>query len=173
MPCPSLSHTEHGHDDMPRPSPPRTEQGHDEMPHPSQEAQPIHEQVPHEQQLPHEQPIHEEQVALGAGDAQVDEDVPEWEARNKIPIKLRPSYVGINDVSSVHKWMAHDQFKPKNQVKEFRATAYEEDATSKLHKGFNKYPAIDNLKWSNDCPDKYKKARTSYQIKSYNACHME
>jgi hypothetical protein len=70
--------------------------------------------VPHEQQLPHEQLIREEQVAPGAGDAQVDEDVPEWEARNTIPIKLRPSYAGINDVSLVHKWMAHDQFKPKN-----------------------------------------------------------
>jgi hypothetical protein len=83
--------------------------------------------------LPHEQLIHEEHVAPGAGDAQVD-DVPESEAQNKIPIKLRPSYVAINDVLSVHKWMAHDQFKPKNQVKEFRALASEEGATSKLHK---------------------------------------
>jgi len=98
-------------------------------------------------------------VAPGAGDAQVDKDVPEWEAQNKIPIKIRPSYVGINDVSSMHKWMAHDQFKPKNQVKEFRAPASEEGTTSKLHKGFNKYPAIDNLKWSNDCSDKYEKGK--------------
>ncbi|XP_066314476.1 uncharacterized protein, partial [Miscanthus floridulus] len=105
------------------------------------------------------EPIREEQVAPGAGDAQVDKDVPEWEARNKIPIKIRPSYVGINDVSSVHKWMVHDQFKPKNQVKEFRAPASEEGTTSKLHKGFKKYPAVDNLKWSNDCPDKYEKGK--------------
>jgi hypothetical protein len=109
--------------------------------------------------LPHEQLICEEQVAPRAGDAQVDEDVPEWEAQNKIPIKLRPSYVGINDISLVHKWMAHEQFKPKNQVKEFRALASEEGATSKLHKGFNKYLAVHNLKWSNDCPDKYKKGK--------------
>ncbi|XP_066392050.1 uncharacterized protein [Miscanthus floridulus] len=84
--------------------------------------------------------------------------------QNKIPIKIRPSYVGINDVSSVHKWMAHDQFKPKNQVKEFRASAFEEGTTeegttSKLHKGFNKYLAVDNLKWSDDCPDKYEKGK--------------
>jgi len=160
MPHPSPPRIEHGHDDMPRPSPARTEQRHDEMQHPSQQAQPIHEQqVSHEQQLPREQPIREEQVAPRAGDAQVDKDVPEWEARNKIPIKIRPSYVGINDISSVHKWMAHDQFKPKNQVKEFRAPASEEGTTSKLHKGFNKYPAVDNLKWSNDCPDKYEKGK--------------
>ncbi|XP_066334670.1 uncharacterized protein [Miscanthus floridulus] len=165
MPHPSPPRIEHGHDDMPHPSPPRTEQRHDEMQHSYQQAQPIHEQqVSHEQQLPHEQPIREEQVALGAGDAQVDKDVPEWEARNKIPIKIRPSYVGINDVSSVHKWMAHDQFKPKNQVKEFRAPASEEGTTeegttSKLHKGFNKYPVVDNLKWSDDCLDKYEKGK--------------
>ena len=49
--------------DKPQPSPARTEQVHDEMPQFSQQAQPIH-----EKRVPHEE-----------GDAQEDEDVPEWE----------------------------------------------------------------------------------------------
>jgi hypothetical protein len=48
------------------------------------------------------------------GDAQEDEDVPEWEIRKKHPIKVRPIYVSMRDVSSVHKWYAHDQFKSEN-----------------------------------------------------------
>jgi hypothetical protein len=110
MPETSPPHTEQGHDDMPHPSPPHTEYGNDDMPHPSlARTEHGHDEHGHdEQQLPCEQPIREEQVAPRAGDAQVDKDVPEWEARNKIPIKIRPSYVGINDVSSVHMWMAHD-----------------------------------------------------------------
>ena len=88
-------------DEMPQPSPARTEQVHDEMPQSSQQAQPIH-----EQRVPPEE-----------GDAQEDEDMPKWELRKKHPITIRPIYVSMKDVSSVHKWYAHDQFKPENQVK--------------------------------------------------------
>jgi hypothetical protein len=42
-------------------------------------------------------------VTLGEGDAQEDEDVPEWELRKKHPITVRPIYVPMKDVSSVHK----------------------------------------------------------------------
>ena len=49
--------------DKPQPSPARTEQVHNEMPQSSQQAQSIH-----EQRVPSEE-----------GDAQEDEDVPEWE----------------------------------------------------------------------------------------------
>jgi hypothetical protein len=60
------------------------------------------------------------------GDAQEDEDVLEWELRKKHPITVRPIYVPMKDVSSVHTWYAHDEFKPKNQVKEVPKRASEE-----------------------------------------------
>ena len=101
MPHSSPPPIEHVPDEMPQPSPARTGQVHHEMPQSSQQAQPIH-----EQRVPPEE-----------GDAQEDEDVPEWELRKKIPINIRPVYVPIKDVSSVSKWYSHDQFKPKNQVK--------------------------------------------------------
>ena len=93
--------SEHVPDEMAQPSLARTKQVHDEMPQSSQQAQPIH-----EQQVPPEE-----------GDAQEDEDVPEWELQKKIPINIRPVYVLMKDVSSVSKWYSHDQFKPENQVK--------------------------------------------------------
>ena len=77
--------------DKPQPSSARTEQVNNEMPQSSQQAQPIHERVPPEE-----------------GDAQEDEDVPEWELQKKIPINIRPVYVLIKDVSSVSKWYSHD-----------------------------------------------------------------
>ena len=58
--------------DKPQPSPARTEQVHNEMPQSSQQAQPIHEQ----------------RVPPKEGDAQEDEDVPEWELQKKIPINI-------------------------------------------------------------------------------------
>jgi hypothetical protein len=85
------------------------------------------------------------------GDAQEDEGVPEWELRKKHPIKARPIYVPMRDVLSVHKWYAHDQFKPENQVKEVPKTASDEAITSKLHKPAKKYPNVDVIKWSKDC----------------------
>ena len=101
MPHSSPPPSEHVPDEMPQPSLARTEQVHHEIPQSSQQAQPIH-----EQRVPPEE-----------GDAQEDEDVPEWELRKKHPITIRPVYVLIKDVSSVSKWFPHDQFKPENQVK--------------------------------------------------------
>ena len=103
--------------DKPQPSLAHTEQVHDEMPQSSQQAQPIH-----EQRVPPEE-----------GGAQEDQDVPEWELRKKHPITIRPIYVLMKDVSSVLKWYAHDQFKPKNQVKKVPTRAFEEAITSKVH----------------------------------------
>ena len=81
MPHSSPSPSEHVPNEMPQPSPACTKQVHDEMPQSSQQAQPIHEQVPPEE-----------------GDAQEDEDVPEWELRKKHPITIRPVYVPMKDV---------------------------------------------------------------------------
>ena len=67
------------------------------------------------------------------GDAQEDEDVPEWELRKKHQITIRPIYVLMKDVSSVHKWYSHDQFKPENQVKKVPTRASKEAVTSKVH----------------------------------------
>ena len=90
------------------PSPAHTEQVHDEMPQFSQQTQPIH-----EQRVPPEE-----------GDAQEDEDVPEWVLQKKHPITIKSIYVPMKDVSSVHKWYAHDQFKPENQVKKSPNTGF-------------------------------------------------
>ena len=69
----------------PQPSLAHTDQVHDEMPQSSQQAQ----------------PIHERRVPPKEGDAQEDEDMPEWELRKKHPIIIRPVYVPMKDVSSV------------------------------------------------------------------------
>jgi transcriptional antiterminator len=42
----------------------------------------------------------------------------EPEIQQQIPITIRTIYTSIKDVTSMCKWYAHDQFKPKNQVKE-------------------------------------------------------
>jgi hypothetical protein len=54
------------------------------------------------------QPTHEQRVPSQEGHAQEDEDVPEWEVLCKIPFKIRPTFVPIKDVTSVHKWYRHD-----------------------------------------------------------------
>jgi hypothetical protein len=87
------------------------------------------------------------------------EDVPEWEARNKIPKKIRPVFVGIRDVASVHKWYAHDQFKPENQVKEVPAQGSKEAGDSKLHQAVKKYLDVESIKWSKDCLEKYERGK--------------
>lgn len=83
------------------------------------------------------------------------EDVPEWEARDKIPVMIRPIFVGMPDILSVHKWYAHDQFKPENQAKEALAQGSKEAGDSKLHTTFKKYPDVESIKWSEDCPKEY------------------
>ena len=80
------------------------------------------------------------------GNAQEDDVVPEWELRKKHPITIRPIYVLMKDVSSVHKWYAHDQFKRENQVKKVPSRASEEAVTSKLHQTAEQYPNVDAIK---------------------------
>ena len=104
------------------------------------------------------QSIHEQWVPLEEGDAQ-DKDVPEWELRKKHPITIRPIYVLMKDVSSVHKWYAHDQFKPENQIKKVPSRASEEAVTSKLQQTAKHYPNVDAIKWSKDCPKIYERGK--------------
>ena len=78
--------------DKPQSSSARTEQVHDEMSRSSQQAQPIY-----EQRLPPEE-----------DDAQKDKDMLEWKLKKKHPITIRPIYVPMKDVTSMHKWYAHD-----------------------------------------------------------------
>ena len=80
------------------------------------------------------------------GDAQEDEDVPKWELQKKHPMTIRLIYVPMKDVLSVHKWYAHDQFKPKNQVKKVSTWASKEAVTSKVLQTAKKYPNIDAIK---------------------------
>ena len=129
--------------DKPQPSPAHTEQVYNEIPQSSQQAQPIH-----EQRVPPEE-----------GDAQEDEDVPEWELLKKHPITIRPVYVPIKDVSSMSKWYSHDQFKLENQVKKVPSQDSEEAVTSKLHQIAKQYPNVDAIKWSKDCLKTYERGK--------------
>jgi hypothetical protein len=65
----------------------------------------------------------------------------------------------MKDVTSLHKWYAHDQFKPENQLKEVKAHAFEEAVTSKLHHVVKKYPDVDTIKWSKDCTETDKRGK--------------
>ena len=65
----------------------------------------------------------------------------------------------MKDISSVHKWYAHDQFKPENQVKKVPTRASEEAVTSKVHQIAKKYPNIDAIKWSKDYPKTYERGK--------------
>ena len=79
------------------------------------------------------------------------------ELQKKHPITMRPIYVPMKDVSSVHKWYSHDQFKPENQVKKVPSRASEEAITSKLHQMAKQYPNVDAIKWSKDCTKTYER----------------
>jgi hypothetical protein len=127
----------------PQPSLARAKQGHDEMLHVPQQAQPTHEQ----------------RVPSQEDHAQEDEDVPEWEARNKIPKKIRLVFALMKDIASVTKWYGHDQFKPKNQVKEVPAQAPKEAVSSKLHQVVKKYLDVEAIKWSKYCLEKYERGK--------------
>ena len=117
--------------------------------------------------------IHEQRVPPEEGDAQEDEDTPEWELRKKHPITIRPIYVPLKDVLSVSKLYSHDQFKPENQVK-------------KSHHGLLRRPSLVNstkqqssiqmLMPSNDqriARKHMKDASPSYQTRTSNAPHLE
>jgi hypothetical protein len=136
MPQHSLARpTEQGHDEMPQHSPARPiEQGHEVMPQPC----PI-EQGP-KQGLPSEKEV---------------ERAPVSEARKKIPIHTRPMFESMKTVPLIDKWFARDQYKPENQVKDVYARASEPLDTSKLHQPVKKYPSVEDIKWTNDCPKKY------------------
>jgi hypothetical protein len=108
MTQPSPARTEQGHDETPphnpQPSPPRTEQGHDETPHVPHKPQPSlaraeqgHDEMPQSSQQV--QPTHEQRLPSQEGHAREAEDIPK---------KIRPVFVGMPDVVSVHKWYAHD-----------------------------------------------------------------
>jgi hypothetical protein len=62
----------------------------------------------------------------------------------------------MRDVTSTAKWYTHDQFKPENQLKGVPTRASEEAITSKQQPA-KKYPNIDAIKWSNDCPKTYER----------------
>jgi hypothetical protein len=85
--------------------------------------------------------------------------VPEWEVQNKVPKMIRLVFVLMKDVMTVHKWYAHDQFKPENLVKEVPTQASKEAVSSKLHQGVKKYPDVEKIKWSKDCLEKYERGK--------------
>ena len=95
------------------------------------------------------QPIHEQRVPPEEGDAQEDENVPEWELRKKHPITIRPVYVPIKDVSSVSKWFSQ----------KVPSWGSKETITSKLHQIAKQYPNVDAIKWSKDCPKTYERGK--------------
>jgi hypothetical protein len=118
---------------MPLPSLPRKEQGPDT-------------DLIHEQQGPPEE-VHEQEG---------------WDKEPLIqklhPITIRPMFMSMRDVSSMSKWYAHDQFKAENQFKEVPARASKEAIASKQQLG-KKYPNVDAIKWSNDCPKTYERGK--------------
>ena len=62
----------------------------------------------------------------------------------------------MKDVLSVHKWYAHDQFKPENQVKEVPPS---EEALSCIRIPAKSYPNVDATKWSKDCLKTYERGK--------------
>lgn len=73
---------------------------------------------------------------------------------------IRPVFVPMNDVTNISKWYAHDQFKPENLVKKVPAHASKEAVTSKLHQAVKKYPNVEGIKWSKDCPKTYERGKS-------------
>ena len=57
---------------------------------------------------------------------------------------------------STHKWYAHDQFKPENQVKEVPAS---DEALSCILQPTKRYPNVDATKWSKDYPRTYERGK--------------
>jgi hypothetical protein len=52
----------------------------------------------------------------------------------------------MKDVTNIHKWYGHDQFKSENQVKEVLAQASKEAVSSKLHQAVKKDPNVEAIK---------------------------
>jgi hypothetical protein len=106
--------------EMPHSSPPPSKNVQ-EMPQPMpQSSPPPNEHVlemslpspPHKEQGPPSEHMPLEEVYAQEGTRK------EPEIQQQIPITIRTIYTSIKDVTSMCKWYAHDQFKPKNQVKE-------------------------------------------------------
>ena len=62
----------------------------------------MHHEIPQSSQLG--QPIHEQRVPPKEGDAQEDEDMPEWELRKKHPINIRPVHLGEMEMNLIRTW---------------------------------------------------------------------
>jgi hypothetical protein len=110
-----------------------------DMPEPRQQAQPIRKR--------------------GLPSKKEDEDAAEWEVRVKHPYHIKPAFIGMPNVPMIDKWYSCDKFKPKNQVKDLYAHANEPPDTSKLHQSFKKYPNIEYINWTEDCPKEYKRGK--------------
>ena len=65
----------------------------------------------------------------------------------------------MKDVTLASKWYAHDQFKPKNQIKQVKGHASEKAIASKLHQTAKRYPEVDTIKWSKDYLEKYERGK--------------
>jgi hypothetical protein len=74
------------------------------------------------------------------------------------PITIRPIFTSMRDVMSTCKWYTHEQFKPENHVKEVPSRASKEAVTSKQQLA-KKYPNVDAIKWSKDCPKTYERGK--------------
>jgi hypothetical protein len=143
--------TEQGHDEMPQHSLARpTKQGHDVMP---QHSLACHIKEGHDV-MPQPCPI-EQGPKQGLPSEKEVKRAPVSEAQKKIPIHTRPMFEPMKDVPLIDKWFARDQYKPENQVKEVYARASEPPDTSKLHQPVKKYPSVEDIKWTKDCPEKY------------------
>jgi hypothetical protein len=121
--------------EMPQSSPPPRNEMPD-MPQPFE---------PYKDQGPDAVPIHEQEGAQ-----------KEPHIREKIPITIRPIFTPIQDIALIHKWYAHDQFKPENQVKEVPPS---DEALSRVRKPARRYPNVDATKWSDDCPKIYERGK--------------
>ena len=55
--------------------------------------------------------------------------------------------------------MPMTNFKPENQVKKVPTWAFEEAVTSKVHQIAKKYPNVDAIKWSKNCPKTYERGK--------------
>jgi hypothetical protein len=113
--------------------------------------------LPHKEQGPNTNPIHEQQGPSEEVHAREGWD-KEPEIQKLQPITIRPIFKSMRDITSMAKWYAHDQFKSKNPVKEVPARASEEAVTSKQQLA-KKYPNVDAIKWTNDCPKTYERGK--------------
>ena len=137
--CSPAHHIKEGHDDMSQACP--LEHGPDGKRDPSQQAR-------QEQQGPPS----EKQGECVPSEKQ-GERVPESESRKKIPYHTRPVYVPMKGFATIRdKWFARDKFLREHQIKSQYARDSEPTDTSTLHQLPKKYPNIEAINWTEDCP---------------------